>query len=47
MLLRGGRSVAVGPVSEIITRENLDALYQAPIETVADSTSGSVAFLPG
>jgi hypothetical protein len=31
----------------VLTREQLEELYRAPVETVTDATSGKTAFLPG
>jgi len=46
-LLRDGTRLAVGPVSTVLNREQLETLYQAPVERIADSGSSAVAFLPG
>lgn len=44
-LLRAGAIVTEGSTKEILTRENLEALYGAAVVPVADSAR--VAFLPG
>ncbi|HVY56931.1 MAG TPA: ABC transporter ATP-binding protein [Xanthobacteraceae bacterium] len=44
-LLRGGQRLAEGAVNDVLTREQLEALYGAPVQRVSD-TSGT-AFLPG
>ncbi|MES2195206.1 MAG: ABC transporter ATP-binding protein [Pseudomonadota bacterium] len=44
-LLRGGERIAEGPVGEILTREKLEALYGAPVQTITDATG--TAFVPG
>jgi len=46
-LLRSGERVAEGPVHDVLTRGQLEALYGAPIETLTDHASGQSAFLPG
>ncbi len=46
-LLRDGRRLAEGKVGEVLTREQLEALYGAPVETVTDAAAGKSAFLPG
>ena len=46
-LLRAGERIAEGPVGSVLTREQLEELYRAPVETVTDATSGKTAFLPG
>ena len=46
MLLRDGRCFAEGPIRELLTRERLEALYQASVEEIMDA-SGNRAFLPG
>lgn len=45
-LLRDGRKLAEGPVASVLNRGQLEALYHAPVETVADA-AGNLAFLPG
>jgi iron complex transport system ATP-binding protein len=44
VLLRDGRSVGDGPVREVLTRERLEALYDASVEEIADASGR--AFLP-
>ena len=44
-LLRGGERIAEGP-GAVLNREQLEALYGAPVETVTDA-AGQTAFLPG
>jgi iron complex transport system ATP-binding protein len=46
-LLRNGERIAEGTVREVLTREQLEALYGAPVETLTDPASGHTAFLPG
>jgi iron complex transport system ATP-binding protein len=46
-LLRDGQRIAEGQVTEVLTRERLEALYHAPIEQLSDATTGGTAFLPG
>ena len=46
-LLRQGARVAEGKVDAVLTRDNLEALYGAPITTLNDRVSGDTAFLPG
>jgi iron complex transport system ATP-binding protein len=46
LLLRGGERIAEGEVGTILTRETLEALYDAPIRTLTDRTSGENAFFP-
>jgi iron complex transport system ATP-binding protein len=44
-LLRSGERLAEGPVQQILTRERLEALYGAPVQTITDATG--TAFVPG
>jgi iron complex transport system ATP-binding protein len=44
-LLRDGKITAEGRTAEILTREQLEALYGAPVERIAERTR--TAFLPG
>ena len=44
-LLRDGERLAEGPVQQILTRERLEALYGAPVQTITDATG--TAFIPG
>jgi iron complex transport system ATP-binding protein len=46
-LLREGTRLAEGPVAGVLTREQLSALYRAPVERLTDPATGAVAFLPG
>jgi iron complex transport system ATP-binding protein len=46
-LLREGQRVAEGAVSEVLTRENLEAIYRAPVRVLVDAKDGMNAFLPG
>jgi iron complex transport system ATP-binding protein len=45
-LLRDGARLAEGPVARVLNRAQLEALYGAPVEQLADTDSGA-AFLPG
>jgi iron complex transport system ATP-binding protein len=44
-LLRNGELVAEGPVRKILTREQLEALYGAPVQMI--SSADGTAFIPG
>jgi iron complex transport system ATP-binding protein len=46
-LLRAGERIAEGAVGSVLTRAQLEALYQAPVETLTDTATGKAAFLPG
>ncbi|MCC6947236.1 MAG: ABC transporter ATP-binding protein [Bradyrhizobiaceae bacterium] len=46
-LLRDGTCIADGPIGKILTRENLEAIYRAPVRVLVDAKSGTNAFLPG
>jgi len=46
-LLRGGARIAEGVVGEVLNRIQLEKLYDAPVEHLADMTTGASAFLPG
>jgi iron complex transport system ATP-binding protein len=46
-LLRAGERIAEGAVGTVLTREQLEDLYKAPVEKLTDSASGHAAFLPG
>jgi iron complex transport system ATP-binding protein len=46
-LLRDGERIAEGPVREVLTRAQLEALYRAPVEQLFDSIRGAMAFQPG
>ncbi len=44
-LLRARECLADGPVSEVLTQTQLEALYDAPVRRIADATG--TAFVPG
>ena len=46
-LLRDGAKIAEGAVDTVLNREQLMALYDAPVEKITDPTAGVSAFLPG
>jgi len=46
-LLRDGTKIAEGTVETVLNREQLMALYDAPVEKITDPTAGVSAFLPG
>ncbi len=46
-LLRAGERIAEGSVGAVLTREQLEELYRAPVETLTDAATGHAAFLPG
>ncbi|HZP68719.1 MAG TPA: ABC transporter ATP-binding protein [Pseudolabrys sp.] len=46
-LLRDGRRIADGPVTSVLNRDQLEALYRSTVDQITDSGSGAVAFLPG
>src|SRR5262249_6294603 len=46
-LLRDGERIADGPVHDVLTRPQLEALYRAPVERLFDPTSNGTAYLPG
>jgi iron complex transport system ATP-binding protein len=46
-LLRDGTRIAEGVVGAVLNREQLMALYDAPVEKITDPTAGASAFLPG
>ena len=46
-LLRDGAKIAEGVVDAVLNREQLMALYDAPVEKITDPTAGASAFLPG
>ena len=46
-LLREGRRVAEGAVSEVLRREQLEQLYGGPVEQLIDAGGERSAFLPG
>jgi iron complex transport system ATP-binding protein len=47
VLLRDGERIAEGPVGKVLTREQLEELYRAPVEMLTDPATGGTAFLPG
>lgn len=46
-LLREGIRLGEGATGSVISRDRLEALYGAPVDSISDQTSGRVAFLPG
>jgi iron complex transport system ATP-binding protein len=46
-LLRAGTLVGEGAVQTILARDQLEALYGAPVQRVVDRDGGESAFLPG
>jgi iron complex transport system ATP-binding protein len=46
-LLRAGERIAEGAVATVLTREQLEELYRAPVEQLTDTATGASAFLPG
>ena len=46
-LLRDGACIAEGKVADVLNRAQLEALYRAPVEQLADPDTGGAAFLPG
>jgi iron complex transport system ATP-binding protein len=46
-LLRDGATIAEGAIDAVLGRVQLEALYQAPVELIADRDTGQSAFLPG
>ncbi len=46
-LLRDGTCLAEGRVAQVLNRAQLEALYRAPVEQLADTDTGGAAFLPG
>jgi iron complex transport system ATP-binding protein len=47
VLLRDGQAIAEGPVGAVLKKEQLEALYQAPVERLVDTATGASAFLAG
>jgi iron complex transport system ATP-binding protein len=45
--LRDGATIAEGAIDAVLGRVQLEALYQAPVELIADRDTGRSAFLPG
>jgi iron complex transport system ATP-binding protein len=46
-LLRDGTRIGDGATGAVLSREQLEALYKAPVDVIADRQDGRVAFLPG
>jgi iron complex transport system ATP-binding protein len=46
-LLREGTRIAEGAIGAVLGREQLEALYGAPVEKITDAAAGKSAFLPG
>jgi iron complex transport system ATP-binding protein len=46
-LMRDGTRTAAGATGEVLTRENLEAIYRAPVRVLVDAKDGTNAFLPG
>jgi len=46
-LLRDGERIAEGPVRDVLNRQQLEALYRAPVEQLFDPIRSGTAFLPG
>jgi iron complex transport system ATP-binding protein len=46
-LLRAGERIAEGAVAAVLTRDRLETLYGAKVETIVDPATGTTAFLPG
>jgi iron complex transport system ATP-binding protein len=46
-LLRGGERIGEGATAEVLSRTQLEALYQSQVELISDTASGRTAFLPG
>jgi iron complex transport system ATP-binding protein len=46
-LLRDGQRIAEGGAAEVLTLNQLQALYRAPVETLNDPVSGKTVFLLG
>lgn len=46
LLIRQGRTLASGAVTEVVTQAMLERLYDAPVEAVGASAGGYPAFLP-
>ena len=45
---RGGDDRTIGgAVGEVLTRENLETIYRAPVRVLVDAKDGTNAFLPG
>jgi iron complex transport system ATP-binding protein len=46
-LLRGGERLGEDETGKLLSREQLEALYEAPVEQISDRDSDRIAFLPG
>jgi iron complex transport system ATP-binding protein len=46
-LLRDGARIGEGATGAVLTRDQLEALYGAPVDLISDREAGRVAFLPG
>ncbi len=46
-LLRDGTRIAEGATGAVLSRDQLEALYGAPVDLISDRDAGRVAFLPG
>jgi iron complex transport system ATP-binding protein len=46
-LLRQGTRIAEGVTGAVLSRDQLEALYGAPVDLICDQEAGRVAFLPG
>lgn len=46
-LLRDGARIGDGATGAVLTRDQLEALYGAPVDLISDREAGRVAFLPG
>ena len=46
-LLRGGERIGEGTTGTVLSRAQLEALYQSPVDLIADTATGRTAFLPG
>ncbi len=47
LLVRDGRTLAQGPVAQVLQPAQLQALYAAPVLALRDAASERLAFLPG
>ena len=46
-LLAALAAPARGPIMDVLTLDNLAALYRAPVKRLTDPSTGEQAFLPG
>jgi iron complex transport system ATP-binding protein len=46
LLIRQGRTLASGPVAQVVTQAHLEQLYDAPVAAIGASAGGAPAFLP-